>query len=283
MRVWPASRLAGAWVLRGRGERSHIRIWARCEPSKKAPQPRRDAGGDPDERPKPFYKLEAVFCERQVEPPPPPAEPAPLESPIVPLAGEELGWALAPLDALAAELGVTVTTLNLPAGLDGFYQATQRTIAISSDLTSDNARAATRVRELLERDQLDVTATPACCRAPQTSCAPHGPSAQRATARLAPRAATGDAQRRPRRLARSACCARGLLGAIQSRARRNNARRGGRARRLIARRLQNRPTSPPGAAVARGLREVACRERRIAPAAIRSGVVRASPSSRVCG
>src|SRR5687768_3298097 len=60
----------------------------------------RDAGGDPDERPKPFCKLEAVFCERHAKPLPPRAEPAPLESPIVPLAGDELGWALAPLDAL---------------------------------------------------------------------------------------------------------------------------------------------------------------------------------------
>jgi antirestriction protein ArdC len=162
-----ATRVAGfrAWLALGycvrRGERSHIRVWARCEPSKKRLQAWREAGGDPDERPKPFYKLEAVFSERQVEPLPPPAEPVPLESPIVPLAGDELGWALAPLDALADELGVTVMTLDLPDGVDGFYEATRRTIGISSGLTSDNARAATRVHELahalvrLDHDEQD--------------------------------------------------------------------------------------------------------------------------------
>ena len=79
----------------------------------------------------------------------------------MPLAGDGLGWALVPLDALADELGVTVMTLDLPAGVDGFYEATGRTIGVSSSLTSDNARAATRVHELahalvrLDHDEQD--------------------------------------------------------------------------------------------------------------------------------
>jgi hypothetical protein len=36
-------------------------VWARCDPSKARMQAWRDSGGDPNERPKPFYKLEAVF------------------------------------------------------------------------------------------------------------------------------------------------------------------------------------------------------------------------------
>ena len=70
-----AVRVAGfrSWLALGycvrKGERSRIRVWARCEPSKARLQAWRDAGSDPDERPKPFYKLEAVFSQAQVEPP----------------------------------------------------------------------------------------------------------------------------------------------------------------------------------------------------------------------
>ena len=42
----------GAWA---------IRIWARCEPSRKRMQAWRDAGADPDERPRATYKLVNVF------------------------------------------------------------------------------------------------------------------------------------------------------------------------------------------------------------------------------
>jgi hypothetical protein len=42
----------GAWA---------IRIWARCEPSRKRLQAWRDAGADPDERPRATYKLVSVF------------------------------------------------------------------------------------------------------------------------------------------------------------------------------------------------------------------------------
>ncbi len=121
----------------------------RCEPSKKRLQAWREAGSIPVERPKAFYKLEAVFSQAQVDPLPPPAQPVPLdESPIVALAGDELAWTLAPLDALAGELGVTVEFPGLPEGFDGFYDPKKRTIGISSRLRSDNARAATRVHEL---------------------------------------------------------------------------------------------------------------------------------------
>jgi hypothetical protein len=62
-----ATRVAGfqAWLALGysvrRGERSRIRVWARCEPSRKKLHAWRDAGADPKAKPKPFYRLEAVF------------------------------------------------------------------------------------------------------------------------------------------------------------------------------------------------------------------------------
>jgi len=62
-----ATRVAGfrAWITLGycvrKGETSRIRIWARCDPSKKKLQAWRDAGADPKDRPKSFYRLESVF------------------------------------------------------------------------------------------------------------------------------------------------------------------------------------------------------------------------------
>jgi hypothetical protein len=62
-----ATRVAGfrTWLALGYsvrcGERSRIRIWARCDPSRKKLQAWRDAGADPTVKPKAFYRLEAVF------------------------------------------------------------------------------------------------------------------------------------------------------------------------------------------------------------------------------
>ena len=69
----------GAWA---------IRIWARCEPSRKRIQAWRDAGADPDERPRATYKLVNVFAQDQVQELPPPATPAPLEAPIAEIRGD---------------------------------------------------------------------------------------------------------------------------------------------------------------------------------------------------
>jgi antirestriction factor ArdC-like protein len=62
-----ATRVAGfrAWLALGycvrKGEACRIRVWARCEPSKKKLQAWRAAGANPAEKPKSFYRLEAVF------------------------------------------------------------------------------------------------------------------------------------------------------------------------------------------------------------------------------
>src|SRR4051794_9601062 len=55
-----ATRVAGfrAWLALGysvrKGETCRIRVWARCEPSRKRLQAWRENGADPKERPKPF-------------------------------------------------------------------------------------------------------------------------------------------------------------------------------------------------------------------------------------
>jgi hypothetical protein len=62
-----ATRVAGfrAWLSLGycvrKGETCRIRVWARCEPSRKKLQAWRDAGADPATKPKAFYRLEPVF------------------------------------------------------------------------------------------------------------------------------------------------------------------------------------------------------------------------------
>src|SRR3954454_21324689 len=69
-----ATRVAGfrAWLSLGycvrEGESCRIRVWARCEPSKKRLQAWRAGGADPNDKPKPFYRLAAVFERAQVEP-----------------------------------------------------------------------------------------------------------------------------------------------------------------------------------------------------------------------
>jgi hypothetical protein len=55
-----------------------------------------------------------VFDRSQVEPLPAPATPAPLDPPIVPLEGGELGWAWKPLVELAASVSCVVEVERLP-------------------------------------------------------------------------------------------------------------------------------------------------------------------------
>src|SRR5215217_9552448 len=105
-----ATRVAGfrAWLALGdcvrKGETCRIRVWARCEPSKRKLQAWRDAGADPAQKPKGFYRLEAVFDRAQVDPLPAPAVPAPLDAPIAPITGDTLAPAIPILEAFAGEL-----------------------------------------------------------------------------------------------------------------------------------------------------------------------------------
>ena len=126
-----------AWLRLGyvvsKGSRSAIRIWAPCPPSKKKMQAWRDAGANPTERPKTYFRLEAVFSQNQVEPLPPPAVPAPLGPEIAEVTGDSLAWALAPLERLADDLGYSVVYQPLDKGHGGSCDYTTRTITVNTD------------------------------------------------------------------------------------------------------------------------------------------------------
>src|SRR4051794_20086419 len=148
-----ASRVAGfrAWLSLGycvrHGETCRIRVWARCEPSKRKLQAWRDAGADPAEKPKAFYRLEAVFDRAQVDPLPPPAAPAPLDPPIAPITGDTLAWTLPVLSAFADGLGLTVENEPIRDDCDGYFDPRARRIAINPT-RSINQQATALVHEL---------------------------------------------------------------------------------------------------------------------------------------
>lgn len=149
-----ARRVAGfkAWQRLGwqvtKGQSSYVRIWAPCPPSSAAMQAWRDAGADPLDKPPTRFRLTAVFTDAQVEPMAD-REPVSLEPPAaVELTGYALGWTIAPLRSLAAELGVEVRIERARDGVDGFYRHRDDLIVLSSALASDNACASTLVHEL---------------------------------------------------------------------------------------------------------------------------------------
>lgn len=148
-----ATRVAGfhAWLRLGycvrRGEKG-LRIWAPVPPSRRAIQAWRDAGSDPMERPRTFFKLTAVFDRSQVDELPDfPGGPTPLAPPIVSLTGEDLADRWEPLVALAEEIGSTVTLEAISGAADGFYEPRTKRIAIEVRLPG-NARVSTLVHEL---------------------------------------------------------------------------------------------------------------------------------------
>lgn len=148
-----ATHVAGfrAWLKLGycvrRGSTSHIRIWAPCPPSKKKIKAWRDAGADPTERPKTYFRLEAVFSAAQVEPLPPPAEPAPLDPPLAEVQGDSLAWAREPLKQLAAELGYSVVYRTLTTGHGGSCNPKGKVLTIN-DAQAINAQVDVACHEL---------------------------------------------------------------------------------------------------------------------------------------
>ena len=152
-----ASAVAGfkAWLRLGycvrRGERA-IRIWV--------PMRVRDREAEDPEARRTIFRLGPVFDRSQVEPLPPPAEPAPLEPPTVAVEGDSHRDLLAPLGELARELGVSVEVCETPGASHGFFSPTQRRIGVSAEL-SGNAQVATLIHELahaltaLEREDED--------------------------------------------------------------------------------------------------------------------------------
>jgi antirestriction protein ArdC len=140
-----------AWLTLGycvrRGSASHIRIWAPCPPSKKKLQAWRDAGAVPGERPKTFFRLEAVFTHAQVDPLPPPAQPAVLEPPSAELEGDSLAWAQGPLEQLAGELGYRLVLNALEPGHGGSCDPVAKILTINT-AQSVNAQISVTCHEL---------------------------------------------------------------------------------------------------------------------------------------
>jgi len=152
-----ATAVAGfkAWLRLGycvrRGERA-IRIWV--------PMRVRDREAEDPDAKRTIFRLGPVFDRSQVEPLPPPAEPAPLEPPTVAVEGDSHRDLLAPLGELARELGVSVEVCKTPGSSHGFFAPDERRIGVSSEL-SGNAQVATLIHELahaltaLEREDED--------------------------------------------------------------------------------------------------------------------------------
>jgi antirestriction protein ArdC len=159
-----ATRVAGfrAWLKLGycvrRGEKA-LRVWVPIPPSRKDLDAWRAAGADPADEPRTRFRLGPVFDRSQIAPLPPPAEPVPLDPPIVLVDGDELAWAFAPLVALAGEIGSAVTIEPIPNGAGGFFEPATRRIALNRD-RSVNHQVKTLVHELahaLLRWDLELT------------------------------------------------------------------------------------------------------------------------------
>jgi antirestriction protein ArdC len=147
-----ATRVAGfrKWLELGyavqRGERA-IKIWAPCPPSRKQLERWEREGRQPDERPRTYFKLVAVFAQDQVAPLPPPATPAPLDPPIHDVEGDELAAALPKLEALALEIGCRIEQEAIGGAAHGYYEIDTGRIAIDSTLSA-NAKVKTCCHEL---------------------------------------------------------------------------------------------------------------------------------------
>ena len=130
-----------------RGERSHIRVWAPCPPSKRKLQAWRDAGANPSERPRTYFRLEAVSAQTQVEPLPSPAQPVPLDPPFAEVQGDTLGWARGPLEELASELSYRVVYRPLAPDHGGSCDPQTKLLTISTH-QSINAQVDVACHEL---------------------------------------------------------------------------------------------------------------------------------------
>ena len=74
-----------------------------------------------------------MFSATQVEPLPPPAEPAPLDPPFAEVQGDSLAWATGPLQQLAGELGYDVVYEPLQPGHGGSCDPTAKRVTINCE------------------------------------------------------------------------------------------------------------------------------------------------------
>ena len=85
------------------------------------------------DKPRTYFRLEAVFSASQVEALAPPAVPAPLDPPMAELEGDSLAWAREPLERLADELGYSVTYETLAKGHGGSCVPAAKLLTINDD------------------------------------------------------------------------------------------------------------------------------------------------------
>jgi len=151
-----ATRVAGfhRWLSLGyavrKGEHG-LSIWAPCPPSKKKLRAWREAGSNPDERPRTFFRLVKVFDRSQVDPLPEfPGGPLALDPPIEPIEGDSLAGLFEPLADFAASIGCYVLVEEIAGSANGYYEPSTGKIAveeISPDFSA-NAQVQTEIHEL---------------------------------------------------------------------------------------------------------------------------------------
>jgi antirestriction protein ArdC len=138
-----------AWLKLGycvrKGEHA-IKIWAPCPPTKRQLKAWRDAGADPDQRPRTHWRLAPVFAQDQVDPLPPPAEPAPLSASIREVTGDSHQQLLERLIELAGDIGYVVGVCETGRP-DGWCDPRRKRIAVAERL-EPNGRVATLIHEL---------------------------------------------------------------------------------------------------------------------------------------
>jgi antirestriction protein ArdC len=151
-----ATRVAGyrKWLALGyvvrKGERG-LRIWAPCPPSKKRLDQWKRAGANPDQRPRTFFRLVAVFDRSQVEPLPEfPDGPVELSPPHEPIAGDGLAHLFEPMADFGRSLGLRIDIEPVSGAACGFHEPSTGRIVIdvAGPEFSTNAQLSTLVHEL---------------------------------------------------------------------------------------------------------------------------------------
>ncbi len=151
-----ATRVAGfrRWLSLGyavrKGEHGP-RIWAPCPPSKKQLREWKEAGADPDAKPRTYFRLVAVFDRSQVDPLPEfLGGSVDLDPPVEPVGGDGLAHLFAPLAAFGASLGYTVVVEEIPGSAQGYCAPRRQRIGVEavSEEFSPNAQVATELHEL---------------------------------------------------------------------------------------------------------------------------------------
>jgi antirestriction protein ArdC len=151
-----ATRVAGfrRWLSLGyavrKGEHG-LSIWAPCPPSKKKLRAWREAGADPDERPRTFFRLVKVFDRAQVDPLPEfPGGPVVLDPPLEPVEGDTLAGLFEPLASFATTIGYTVAVEEIPGSALGYCAPQRHHIGVEavSAKFSANAQVGVEIHEL---------------------------------------------------------------------------------------------------------------------------------------